>query len=264
MAVVLYLLLATLLQDGKAESPETDITPRSVFLEVLTVLEGVPPKERNAALERVVAELHSRILAGDPNEGTLRQQRENLLLGLGALFDHSNLLARTPLVRSKLEGVVRGGEAKRRAVVVRSITLHGRNDAAKHFFLSATLTVVVGPFLAERIGRDKEILDAHRLQSEKPSGQGFSFVDLANDLAGIRYATWILGNGGSSRLALKPPPLSRFSPSFAELELPEGLDWDTFAARYYGEHIDAYNAIIAGIHGALDASIQGDEKPSKP
>lgn len=263
MVTTVWVLLLSVagLQDAPRPNPAS--SARAVFSEVLFAVEAVPAAERNAALARVTAELHDRILAAHDDDMSTRRRRENLLLGLGAFFDHGDLLARTPIVRARLVGVVRDDERERRQRALKSMTLSGRHDAAKHFYLSAALTTVVGPFLAERIGRDKEIADARRLQSEQPSGQGFSFIDLAYDLAGIRYAAWILGDGEPARLARKPPPVTRLVADFGELELPEGLDWDTFRERYNGAKRDAYDAIVGKIHGALDGALKA-EKPSKP
>ena len=140
-------------------------------------------------------------------------------------------------------------------MICETITFEGRSDAAKHFFVSAALTAVAGPFLAERVGRDKELDDAHRLVRAKPSGQGFSFVDLAYNHAGIRYASWLLGYNDPRRLTRPPPPLERFLPAFASLDLPEGLDWDTFQERYYGKNWPRYRKIIDNIHAQIDSSL---------
>ena len=61
----------------------------------------------------------------------------------------------------------------------------GRRDLAQHFFLSGYLAAVVGSAAAESAGIAKELADAR-------SGSGFSYVDLAADLAGIAFAERVL------------------------------------------------------------------------
>ena len=60
--------------------------------------------------------------------------------------------------------------------------LVGRTDLAKHWALSAALTVALGDEIGTAMGEWKELSDS------RPGGSGFSFVDLAADRAGIAIA----------------------------------------------------------------------------
>ena len=60
--------------------------------------------------------------------------------------------------------------------------LVGRVDLAKHWALSAALTVALGDEIGTAMGEWKELSDS------RPGGSGFSFVDLAADRAGIAIA----------------------------------------------------------------------------
>jgi hypothetical protein len=62
------------------------------------------------------------------------------------------------------------------------ITLRGRNDLARHFWVSAGLTIVADAGRAMTIGIGKELMDS------TPGGSGFSFVDMMANRAGIMFA----------------------------------------------------------------------------
>jgi hypothetical protein len=63
----------------------------------------------------------------------------------------------------------------------RAVLLGGREDLAAHFVLSALVVVEGTTPLAQAVGVYKE------LQDSRPGGSGFSFADLAADLAGTRF-----------------------------------------------------------------------------
>lgn len=65
----------------------------------------------------------------------------------------------------------------------RPIILRGRFDLTQHFLISASLALILDEQTALDIGVSKELSDA------KAGGSGFSFSDLAADMAGIRFAT---------------------------------------------------------------------------
>lgn len=62
----------------------------------------------------------------------------------------------------------------------RTILLNNRSDLAKHFLVSAALSVSTDSQLANFIGVAKEVDDSD-------GGSGFSFADLAADNAGVRF-----------------------------------------------------------------------------
>ena len=61
-----------------------------------------------------------------------------------------------------------------------TLTLKNRKDLARHFLVSAGLSVSAGSSVADFIGLAKEVEDAD-------GGSGFSFADLAADRAGVRW-----------------------------------------------------------------------------
>ena len=243
LAVVLGILLSVGDEEGRAAAPPT---AREVFLAGLAELEGVTAREFPARLERFVDE-RTRIVDESPDRTRLR--RRALLIGLGALFDAGDAVRGTPLIGRMFEGVVRDDEKARRDRICTHTRLHGRHDAPKHFFLAAALTARGGPAAAAQASLVKEIEDARRLDAEPPRGTGFSYLDLAYDHAGIRFANRLLGWRDPDALTARAPALDRFLPPFPDLELAEGIGWKRFREEYRGERTQA---ILDRIHGEID------------
>lgn len=112
----------------------------------------------------------------------------------------------------------------------RNVTLRGRNDLARHFFVSAALRSLSSHELSFAIGLLKEQLDA------ADGGSGFSFADLAADAAGVQLA-----HVATSENAAAARVQERFSEEFTvadvmpEVEgLPENLSQAEFVAEYGG------------------------------
>lgn len=81
----------------------------------------------------------------------------------------------------KLTGEVRTDALKYHKPKTKNIRLAGRGDLLLHFLISAGLKIVSDSGVSAAIGEFKELLDSD-------GGSGFSFVDLAADKAGIRFA----------------------------------------------------------------------------
>ena len=111
--------------------------------------------------------------------------RRAMLIALGVFFDDTLTLAKNPLTKPLADRLESPERRLQRMELVGFVTMRGRNDLAKHFFLSALLTAAVGPEQALQIGLAKENADAR-------SGSGFSFADLAADTAGVRFAEGVL------------------------------------------------------------------------
>ncbi|MEM9659654.1 MAG: hypothetical protein AAF961_14940, partial [Planctomycetota bacterium] len=110
------------------------------------------------------------------------------------------------------------------------ITLRGRNDLARHFWVSAALAILSDQSLSMTVGIGKELMDA------TPGGSGFSFVDLTADRAGVLFA----GAATSSPEAARAMQTRiRQGLTSADLcpeidDLPEGLSRDEFQTEYGG------------------------------
>ena len=105
-------------------------------------------------------------------------------------------------------------------------TVYQRRDLAQHFFLSAYLTVVVGPQAAEAAGVAKELVDAR-------SGSGFSYVDLAANMAGIVFAERLLRGELTVEQVAGQFQIQQFMPDVADL--PEGLRWEEVSKQLVGQ-----------------------------
>ncbi len=126
-------------------------------------------------------------------------------------------------------------------------TLAGRDDLKRHFLISAGLYAATTGTATFGMGELKELLDSNA------GGSGFSFDDMAADLAGVRFA----------RLFLDAPPaewpemLDRIGIEanlIPSLEgLPSGLSQAEFRARFGDIDSPAYSAMVAEIRRRVEA-----------
>jgi hypothetical protein len=147
------------------------------------------------------------------------------LLGVAIALDRSNLLVDHPLTSVIFEPVESDEERRERLTALGFPTVRGRRDLTQHFVVSAGLTALVGPALAERAGIEKETADAKDV-----GGTGFSFADLAADAAGIEFATWILSRPSVDPNAVAKLKVNDLVGDLAGLD--EGLSWEAMLARY--------------------------------
>jgi uncharacterized protein YfiM (DUF2279 family) len=122
------------------------------------------------------------------------------------------------------------GRREEIAALRERITLRGRNDLARHFWVSAALAVLSDESRSMTIGITKELMDA------TPGGSGFSFVDLTADRAGSLFADAATRNVQSARaMQLRIRNGVRIADFCPDLQnLPEGIYRDEFQAEYGG------------------------------
>ena len=110
------------------------------------------------------------------------------------------------------------------------ITLRGRRDLARHFWVSAGLVILTDANRSFTVGIGKEMMDA------TPGGSGFSFVDMMANRAGIEFASSATRNRSSAReiqLRLQGELTSAdFLPDHTGL--PEGLYREEFQSEFGG------------------------------
>jgi hypothetical protein len=147
------------------------------------------------------------------------------LLGLGIALDDSSLVRDAPLTSRLWRQIEPDADRRARLAVLGEPSMRGRRDAAQHFAVSAALVVVAGAQGAEMIGILKEVSDAN-------GGAGFSFPDLAADLAGVTFALRV--RDGKIALATlgKSFATRDFLPETAGLK--EGLAWKDCVETYGG------------------------------
>jgi len=101
--------------------------------------------------------------------------------------------------------------------------MQSRHDLAQHFWVSAALADLAGEQMALAAGVTKELQDAN-------GGSGFSFADLAADIAGVELGTRILSSKISLEHLSKEFRVDDFL--IKPLGLPEGLSSAEFLRKY--------------------------------
>ncbi len=123
------------------------------------------------------------------------------------------------------------------------VTLAGRSDFPRHFLVSAALATESTSPLSKAVGLYKELADAR-------GGSGFSFNDMAANLAGTRFGEAAVDDADAlqARLA-RGVNEALFMPETADL--PEFLNEAEFRRRYGGVDAPAYREQLAVIEGRV-------------
>lgn len=119
-----------------------------------------------------------------------------------------------------------------------SLTLWGRDDLVKHFFVSAGIVVSVGSRLSNFAGLSKEVDDS-------TGGSGFSFADLAADRAGVRLAEFAIDSAQKASAIQKKMAVAKTEEQFMPRidNLPEGIMELQFKKRYSDFDSKAYTLV---------------------
>lgn len=119
------------------------------------------------------------------------------------------------------------------------LRLHGRRDLVQHFMTSAALAIAGGGTMSNAIGLRKEIDDAS-------NGSGFSFKDLAADIAGSRFGELAVASALSARTLQNSLVTGRgdtlLIPDLNRLE--ENLNKEKFERRYGGPGDERYEEVV--------------------
>jgi hypothetical protein len=171
-----------------------------------------------------------------------KRQARAFLLGLGIALDDSTVLREKAVVGKVSKAAETEDDRKARLAVLGRPTLRGRRDLCQHFAVSAALTETFGAAIAETAGLAKE-------QADMLGTSGFSFVDLAADLAGIELATAVTA---------EPKKLAAIAKGFvADDYLPdvspfaEGLTEAAFKKKYGSASDDRFKAAMADVRKAV-------------
>ena len=125
-------------------------------------------------------------------------------------------------------------------------TLGGRVDLRRHFAVSAGLYAASTDQAALGVGELKELLDSNE------GGSGFSFDDLAADLAGARFARAFLEAPRADWPALIAR-ITREEDVMPALDgLPEGMSAAEFGQRYGDVDSPAYRTMMDEITSRID------------
>jgi hypothetical protein len=150
-------------------------------------------------------------------------KRQAFLLAMVVGLNDTELLAQLPAIGKLVGAIEAPSERTIRLAMLGEPTMRGRRDLTRHFMLSAFLTATTSADAALAAGIAKEMADAQRVS-------GFSFVDLAADRAGVRFARGVL----EKRISLGLLAAAFTVPSYMpEIEgLPEEISAKDFAAQY--------------------------------
>jgi hypothetical protein len=174
-------------------------------------------------------------LARERSSGPEEAAAENraALLALTFYANHRNLAKLLP------------GAGQQPAPPPRHVLLAGRGDLPKHYLISAVLVTESTHPLAQAVGLHKELADAR-------GGSGFSFNDMAANMAGMRLGR--MAQDQPERLqALLASGLSEAQIMPAVHDLPEHLSAAEFERRFGGLDGPGYRETIARIEGRITA-----------
>jgi uncharacterized protein YfiM (DUF2279 family) len=129
------------------------------------------------------------------------------------------------------------------------VTLRGRHDLARHFWVSAALAVLSDEDRSMTVGIGKEMMDA------TPGGSGFSFIDLMADRAGIMFAEAATRSTESARnMQLRVRFAVSIADYFPQIQgLPEGLSRDVFQEEFGGLGGEKTEKVVDEIRDRLAA-----------
>ena len=178
--------------------------------------------------------------------GTRSQYRDPVMENRGAILALAILLGHSQM--ETLVGRVMDGDLREQARrSVGQVTLHGRRDWTRHFFVSAGLTLLSNDHMSDGAGVFKEEYDAG------DGGSGFSFADLLADRAGTEFALAATRDARSARKMQE-----RLSAGFLvedicpdPADLPEEVPEAEFQSVYGGVGGEGYGKIVAEIERRL-------------
>lgn len=177
--------------------------------------------------------------------------QDPLLENRAAIFALAILLGHTdlePFVGELLDPDLRAQASR----IIGTVTLRGRKDWTRHFWVSAALVLLSNESTSDRIGLLKEQLDS------QDGGSGFSFADMLANAAGTRFAIAATRDQSSARAMqarlARGFDLDAFFPPADGL--PEDIPAAEFQTRYGGVGGAGYQALLEEINRRLDTLSQ--------
>jgi hypothetical protein len=199
---------------------ELDAVTRAVGRHVMSAADRIP--DGDAGFARLLEVAFA--FAEDNSHGTDPvTPNEGAILALGVILGDERVAG---VARRQIDE-----QALPEAAALRArVTVHGRKDWSRHFWVSAALTVLADADRSITVGLTKELMDA------APGGSGFSFSDLAADAAGQAFAVAATRDNASARTVqrriLQGVNIEDFLPDIRDL--PEGLTRDQLQTEYGG------------------------------
>lgn len=176
-------------------------------------------------------------------------RRENaaraFILALGIAFDETDSLRKLPLAGAAIAAIEPEDLRLARHAAFADmppLSLHGRADLAKHFFVSAHLVALLGSEPARGAGVVKEMLDSN-------GGSGFSFADMAANRAGIAFAVAVMKDRITTDDVARMFTVKEFMPAVEGLR--EGLQSKEFVEAYGGVGDERLEAELRRIEASI-------------
>lgn len=175
------------------------------------------------------------------NTGQAVRENRAAILALGMLLGHWR-------VETLVGRVIDAGAMQKGVRLFRGTTLRGRDDWPKHFFVSASLSVLAVSSVSDAAGLLKEEVDAG-------GGSGFSFADLLADRAGATFAAAATRDEKTARAfqdrLARGFRVDDFFPTATGL--PEGLQDAELKSRYGGVGGEGYSRLAEEIEKRIQA-----------
>jgi hypothetical protein len=220
---------------AKGITPEQEAV-RKVVRGVTIAAEDNARKPANARVKGDdLADLYIRTAADIAVNLEPNLRKRAFLYGIGIAMDDSMVLRDKPLLGDWCKAAESDDERKQRLAVLGTPTLRFRRDSCQHFVISAALTEFGGAVIAEQVGILKEQSDMAR-----PGGSGFSFADIAADLAGIQLALTVQAGGETLATLRAKFKAADYVPKLDDL--PDGLSKEKFKQHYGDTKDERYKA----------------------
>jgi hypothetical protein len=205
-------------------------TVRVYYAKLMDLSENVPTDEL-VSLTHFVGPLFkfARDRGGDPAD-----ENRAAILALAIYFGHWRV--------EQMIGQVLTDEMKLYRRQTKNVVLAGRVDLRLHFIISAALEIASERGFTHAVGEFKELLDAGH------GGSGFSFVDLAADRAGVRFAETATNSSTARKiqhLLWDNPHEDQFFPDIKGL--PERLSKEVFEHYFGNVKSDIYISLVHDI-----------------
>jgi hypothetical protein len=221
-------------------SGQEDLPAIRAHLEHLIASAPSLPRDGDARFGRSL-ETAFRFARERSTEGQAVHENRAAVLALGMLLGHRR-------VGTLAGGVADAATLHRAARSFQGTTLRGRGDWPKHFFVSASLSLLAKGDVGDAAGLLKEELDAG-------GGSGFSFADLLADRAGVTFAASATRDEATARAfqahLARGFRVDDFFPSADGL--PEGLQDAELRARFGGVGGEGYRRLAEEIEQRVRA-----------
>ena len=203
------------------------------FLDYLPIDSHVPGQSLGLYLSPLMKEAAKRSKNGDPVS-----ENEAAIMALATYAGHHRF--------ANFVGDVQPHEGRAALPYYRPV-LSERTDLTQHFLYSAAIKLLSRKGISAAIGEFKELMDRDH------DGSGYSFADLAADMAGIKFAEMAVNPSYASELQQRVASSTEEEIFFPVItDLPEGITRDQFD-QIFGE-IDSpkYRQMISFIEARLD------------